>query len=185
MKSVPTRSPKRRGFTLMEMLVVLGILVLLAALVLPRMLGSKKEADITSTKIQIKALRECLKQYALHMRDFPTTEQGLVALIECPSDVNETVAARWQGPYIEDGEVPADPWGNPYMYEYPPTHGKGGSPDIWSMGPDGEDDTDDDVVSWNKDDSSDMGAGGAASSTTTTTPSSRSNPSSSTSGRSR
>jgi len=172
MKPVPTRPEKRRGFTLMEMLVVLGILVLLAALVVPRIIGVSKSADIKATQTQIKLLEECLQRYAQEMKEFPTTEQGLKALVECPSDVNETVAARWDGPYTQTGELPKDPWGNVYMYEYPPTHHKGGLPDIWSLGPDGEDGTDDDIVNWSKEESSGTGAG--ATTTTKSTPSGRS-----------
>ncbi len=179
MKPIPAGPRKRRGFTLMEMLVVLGILVLLLALVTPRILGTQKKADITTTQSQIKLLRACLQRYALDMKEFPTTEQGLKALIECPSDVSETSAARWAGPYTETGELPKDAWGNDFSYEYPPTRGKGDYPDIWSVGPDGEDGTDDDIVSWSKDESSETGTGASSTSTPATTTKS------STSGRSR
>jgi len=148
----------RRGFTLMEMLVVLGILVLLLAIVAPRILGTQKKADLQATEVQIKVLGRCLKQYAQDMKEYPATEQGLKALVEKPGDLKESLASRWDGPYIEDGELPKDPWNNDYQYEYPPTHGKGPGPDVWSFGPDGENGTDYDIVSWKKDDA----GGGAA-----------------------
>jgi len=145
------RNPvRRRGFTLVEMLVVLGIIVLLLALVVPRILGTQKQADVGYTQAQLKLLKACLQRYALDMKEFPTTEQGLQALVECPADVAETVAARWKGPYTDDAELPKDAWGNDYQYEYPPAQGKGEYPDIWSWGPDGEDGTEDDICSWKK-----------------------------------
>ena len=145
----------RRGFTLMEMLVVLGILAMLLALVVPRILGTQKKADISATQSQLKLLRGCLQRYVLDMKEFPSTEQGLKALIEESSDLSETKAKRWDGPYTESGELPKDPWDNDFQYEYPPKHGTADFPDIWSMGPDGEDGTEDDIVSWNKETSGD------------------------------
>ncbi len=139
---------RRGGFTLMEMLVVLGILVLLLAMVVPRVLGTQKKADITATKSQILFLNGCLQRYALDMKGFPTSEQGLKSLVASPANANGTAASRWGGPYTESGELPTDAWGNPYQYEYPATKGRGDRPDIWSYGPDGEDNTDDDIVSW-------------------------------------
>jgi general secretion pathway protein G len=151
-----------RGFTLMEMLVVLGILAVLLAMVVPRILGTQKKADISAAQSQIKLLRGCLQRYALDMKEFPTTEQGLQSLVEKPADLSEAVAARWDGPYTETGELPMDPWGNPFQYEYPPTHGTADAdyPDIWSWGYDREDGTEDDIVSWSKELSE--GGGGAA-----------------------
>ncbi len=168
-----------RGFTLMEMLVVLGILAMLMALVVPRILGTQAKADIQATKIQIKSLMECLKHYKLDMKEFPTTDQGLKALIEKPADLSDEKAARWDGPYTESKELPKDPWGHEYQYEYPPTHGSASDsttsdtsstgdttkanandyPDIWSFGPDGEDGTDDDIKSWTEVKDKDQAAG--------------------------
>ncbi len=83
------------------------------------------------------------------MRTFPSTEDGLQALIEAPSD--ERAARKWDGPYLDDDVLPVDPWDNPFEYEYPPTHNNRDFPDIWSLGPDGEADTDDDIVNWRQD----------------------------------
>jgi general secretion pathway protein G len=140
----------------MEMLVVLAILVLLVAMVAPRILGTQKKADINAAKTQVGLLKAALERYALDMKDFPTTEQGLKALLEPPADEgsvgeeSSSTASNWQGPYLNSTELPKDPWGNDYQYESPPTHGTGDYPDIWSYGPDREDGTEDDIVSWSK-----------------------------------
>jgi general secretion pathway protein G len=160
-----------RGFTLMEMLVVLGILAMLLALVVPRILGTQKKADVSTAQSQIKLLQKCLQGYFLDMKEFPTTDQGLKALIEKPSDLSDEAAKRWAGPYTDDGTLPKDPWGHEYQYEYPPTHGAADStqnaddtkktssanPDIWSFGPDGEDGTDDDICNWSQSQGKDQG----------------------------
>jgi general secretion pathway protein G len=163
-----------RGFTLMEMLVVLGILAMLLALVVPRILGTQSKADRQAAQIQIKSLTECLKHYKLDMKEFPSTDQGLKALVEKPADLSDDKAGRWEGPYTESKELPKDPWGHEYQYEYPPTHGSSDTassgsgdstkatndyPDIWSFGPDGEDGTDDDIKSWTETKDKDQGAG--------------------------
>lgn len=151
------------GITL-NALVLLPAAIAAVILVLP-MLGviavaggaahEASRANINHTKAQLGMFRTCLERYAVDMKDFPTTEQGLTALLEPPErqgSVREigsggsSPASRWDGPYIN--AMPCDPWGNEYHYEYPPTHGTGDYPDIWSFGPDGEDGTEDDIVSW-------------------------------------
>ena len=150
----------RRGFTLMEMLVVLAILVFLVSMVVPRVLGTQKKADLQSAKTQIGMLKGSLQHYALDCKTFPTTDQGLQALLAKPADLDDSVA--WGGPYIDSDSLPKDPWGHDYKYEYPPTHGTTADrPDIWSMGPDGQDGTDDDITSWTV--SSDSGSGTSSS----------------------
>jgi general secretion pathway protein G len=159
------RRARRQGFTLMEMLVVLAILVLLVAMVAPRILGTQKKADINAAKTQVGLLKSSLERYALDMKNFPTTEEGLQALLEAPAEEGsegaEGGATNWDGPYLNSTELPRDPWGNDYQYEYPPTHGTGDYPDIWSYGPDKEDGTEDDIVSWGK--SQEEGESGAPS----------------------
>jgi len=147
MKARKTQQSKRAGFTLIEMLVVLAILVLLMSMVGPRILGSRKKADINTAKSQIGMFQASLETYNLDMKPYPETEQGLTALVETPA--KDDTATKWDGPYITKSNIPKDPWGNDYQYEFPPTHGKDkDAPDIWSLGPDGEDGTEDDVVSW-------------------------------------
>lgn len=159
MKTKRTINRKRDGFTLIEMLVVLAILVLLMSMVGPRILGSRQKADISTAKSQIGMLQASLETYNIDMRTYPETEQGLVALVESPSESKETKGAKsgassnsgakWDGPYVAKSSIPKDPWGNEYQYEFPPTHGKDKSaPNIWSLGPDGEDGSEDDIVSW-------------------------------------
>lgn len=142
-----TRSNRRRqAFTLLELMIVLVILVLLFAMVGPRLLGSQKKADIKAAQTQIGSLEAALELYCVDMRTFPSSEDGLQALIEPPSD--ERAAAKWDGPYLDDDVLPVDPWDNAFEYEYPPTNNSRDFPDIWSIGPDGESDTDDDIGNW-------------------------------------
>lgn len=138
----------RHGFTLVEVLVVLAILVMLVGMVVPRILGTQKKADISGAKTQIGMFNAALEKYALDVKSFPTTEQGLGALLQKPADMEETI--KWDGPYLNAQELPKDPWGHDYHYEYPPTRGTLDRPDIWSSGPDGQDETEDDIVSWSK-----------------------------------
>jgi len=146
MKRNPTRNRRRGGFTLVEMLVVLGILVLLASMVLPRILSRQKSANVDIAKTQIHGgLKEALDLYHADCKDYPSTEEGLYALMECPPDLLDP--ALWKGPYLT-GAVPKDPWGNEYQYEYSP--GVDLDPRIWSFGPDGEDGTEDDICSWDR-----------------------------------
>ena len=142
------RRSSRRGFTLMEVLIVLAILVMLVGMVAPRFLGAQKQGEIRAAKTQIGLLQSSLEHYASDVKTYPTTEQGLGALISKPSDLEETITYR-DGGYLS-GDMPKDPWGQDYHYEYPPTHGTGDRPDIWSNGPDRVEGTDDDVTSWVK-----------------------------------
>jgi general secretion pathway protein G len=118
-----------RGFTLLELLVVLVILGLLVGYVAPRYFGQVGKSEIKVARAQIKALEDALDQYRLDVGRYPTTEQGLTALNTQPS--GET---RWQGPYLKKA-VPPDPWGNPYQYRAPGEHGE---VDVYSFGTDGQ-----------------------------------------------
>lgn len=140
---------QRQAFTLLELMIVLVILVLLFAMVGPRLLGSQKKADIKAARTQIGNLESALNLYAVDMRTFPPTDDGLKALISGPSD--ERAARKFEGPYLDDEVLPLDPWDNEYQYVYPPEHNRRDFPDIWSAGPDGEPDTEDDIVNWRAD----------------------------------
>ncbi|HJW01670.1 MAG TPA: type II secretion system major pseudopilin GspG [Azospira sp.] len=124
---IPVRC-QPRGFTLLELLVVVAIIGLLAGYVGPKYFGQIGKSEIKVAKAQIDGLEKALDQYRLDVGRYPTTEQGLNALVTAPAGVT-----RWQGPYLKKG-VPVDPWGTPYVYKAPGSHG---DVDIMSYGKDG------------------------------------------------
>ncbi len=124
-----TRTP--HGFTLIEIMVVVAILGILAALVVPKIMGRPDEARIVAAKQDITAIRQALNLYRLDNLRYPTTEQSLQALVEKPT--SGTIPNNWKpGGYLE--RLPSDPWGNPYQYLAPGVHGE---VDIFSLGADG------------------------------------------------
>lgn len=144
-----TRAANRRrarrdaGFTLIELLVVLVILGLLAGLVGPRVLNYLGGARSDTARLQIENFKSALDLYAIDTGRYPTTEQGLKALIADPGGVR-----GWKGPYLRSNDVPDDPWSQPYRYRAPGEHG---SYDLLSLGADGAEGgsaDDRDVVSW-------------------------------------
>lgn len=121
------------GFTLIELMVVIVILGILAGLILPRIMGRPAEAKQLKAKIQIQSLETALKLYKLDNGVFPTTEQGLMALVEQPQV--GVIPKKWrQGGYLEKGKVPKDPWENDFIYISPGIHGEY---DLVSYGGDG------------------------------------------------
>ncbi|KAF0844564.1 general secretion pathway protein G [Methylovorus glucosotrophus] len=140
--SLSSATPKSRGFTLLELLVVMVIIGLLAGYVGPKYFAQIGKSEVKTAKAQIDALGKALDQYRLDTGHYPTTEQGLAALNSAPSD-----EPKWQGPYLQK-TVPNDPWGKPYQYKYPGEHGEF---DLWSFGKDGQAGGNDefaDVVNW-------------------------------------
>lgn len=139
---------KQRGFTLIEIMVVVVILGMLATLVLPRVIGRQEEAMVTKAKVDISALSGALKLYKLDNFNYPTTDQGLESLVKKPEGDPE--AKNWKrGGYIE--RLPKDPWGNDYQYLAP---GEKMEFDLWSNGSDGQiggDEAAKDVANWNLD----------------------------------
>ncbi len=131
---------RKKGFTLLELLVVLVILSLLAALVIPRMMGTVDESKIKTAKIQLKEIKRALEMYKLDNGMYPTTEQGLEALVKEPEIPPKP--KHWKQ-YLET--LPKDPWGNDYIYIYPADNHPF---ELKSKGPDGELDTDDDISVW-------------------------------------
>lgn len=141
---------KEKGFTLIELMVVIVILGILAAIIAPRIVGRTDEAKVTESKVQIKNFETALKLYKLDNGFYPSTEQGLEALISKPEAGR--IPANWrEGGYLEKKKVPADPWGTPYVYASP---GQNGDYDILSYGADGVrggEGFDADLESWNLD----------------------------------
>src|SRR5919197_5647592 len=119
---------RTRGFTLLELLVVIVIIGLLAGYVAPRYFSQVGRSEIQVARAQIESLEKALDQYRLDTRHYPSAEQGLDALVSRPA--NEP---NWNGPYLKKG-VPSDPWGRPYVYRVP---GQKGEFDLFSLGRDG------------------------------------------------
>jgi general secretion pathway protein G len=137
------RNRRQAGVTLIEMMVVVTIIALFAALVLPRMLGTVDKGRKAAARAQINAYMTAVGSYKLDTGNYPTTEQGLQALRAKPENVN-----GWQGPYT-DKEISNDPWGHPFLYRFPGEHGD--EPDLISYGADGQpggDGINADIVSW-------------------------------------
>jgi general secretion pathway protein G len=130
-----TQKKKPGGFTLIELMVVIVILGILAGLVLPRFMGRTEEAKKTKARLQIENLEGALKLYKLDTGTYPTTEQGLDALVQKPS--TGAIPKNWrEGGYLEKAKVPEDPWGRPYVYISPGIKNK--DFDLKSLGADGE-----------------------------------------------
>ena len=134
---------RQRGFTLLEIMVVIVILGILASMVVPNLMGNKEKADRQKAVSDITALENALDMYKLDNSLYPNTEQGLDALVTKPTSQPEPRNYRDDG-YIK--RLPKDPWGNDYQLVSPGEHGK---IDVFSMGLDGEAGTDDDIGNWN------------------------------------
>ena len=126
---IPQKVQAARGFTLLELLVVMVIIGLLAAYVGPKYFSQVGRSEIRMAQSQIDSLEKALHQYRLDMGSYPSTEHGLAALMSSPN--NEP---RWHGPYLSK-TPPADPWGHPYVYKYP---GDNTEFDLFSYGKDGQ-----------------------------------------------
>jgi general secretion pathway protein G len=136
-----------RGFTLIELMVVIVILSILAVWVAPKIMGRPEQAKQVKAKVDIQGLETALKLYKLDNGSYPTTEHGLEALVSPPD--SGKAAKNWrEGGYVEKGKIPKDPWGNDFVYLSPGTQG---DYDIISYGADGEpggEDYDKDITNW-------------------------------------
>ena len=135
------RRSSTAAFTLVEMLLVLVILAVLAAIVIPKVSGRSQQAKITAAQSQISSIEMALDAFEVDTGFYPQGSAGLNALVDQPSN-----AQNWKGPYLKTG-VPADPWGNSYVYTYPGRNNAKGY-DLMSMGPDGRAGGDDDITNW-------------------------------------
>ncbi|MFY9704562.1 MAG: type II secretion system major pseudopilin GspG [Desulfobacterales bacterium] len=144
---IPRTLRGNRGFSLIELMVVVIILGILAMYIGPKLMGRTEQAKVVQTRVQIEGLETALKLYKLDNGVYPTTEQGLQALVERPETQN--VLQNWRkGGYLEKGKVPNDPWGNEFIYLSPGIHG---DYDITSYGADGVpggEDENKDINSW-------------------------------------
>lgn len=140
------RARRERGFTLIEIMVVVVIIGLLAAVIVPTVISKVDEARVAKAKQDIQSLETALTMFRLDNSKYPTTEEGLAALVTQPTDPS---IKHWKpGGYIE--RISKDPWGNDYQYVYPGTHGK--EYDLYSLGADGQpggDGINADIGNWN------------------------------------
>ena len=140
--SLQSHRTRSRGFTLLELLVVMVIIGLLAGLVAPRFFAQIGKSEVKTARAQLDGLEKSLEQYRIDVGAYPTTDQGLGALFERPAG-----NSKWSGPYIKKA-VPPDPWGNRYVYKAPGEHGDF---DLGSLGRDGKpggSGEDEDIVNW-------------------------------------
>ena len=137
------KSKTQSGFTLLELLVVLGIIAMLAGIVGPQVMKHLGESKTKAAKVQVEDFSAALDMYKLDMGKYPNSDQGLQALIEAPEG-----SKRWNGPYLRKAKTPADPWQNEYHYASPGAHGKF---DLFTYGADdkeGGEGEDQDINNW-------------------------------------
>jgi general secretion pathway protein G len=118
------------GYTLLELLVVMGILALLTAMATPQVMGYFSKAKTQTVQVQIQNIGTALELYYMENGSYPSADVGLKALVEAPAE-----APRWNGPYIKKAQNLVDPWGNPYQYNYPVANG---DYEVFSLGPKGK-----------------------------------------------
>jgi len=140
MKLASNQNRRSQGFTLVELLLVMMIIVTLAAVVLPKFAGRTEQAKTTAAKADIASMSLALDAFEVDTGSYPKSG-NLNLLVEQPTD-----ASGWKGPYLSKG-IPQDPWGNAYVYDYPGKHNANGY-DLMSNGPDSRAGTDDDINNW-------------------------------------
>lgn len=124
---------RARGFTLIEIMIVMVIIAMLAALVGPRVMGALGSSKVKATKIQIETLSNAADAFHLDTGRYPTQQEGLQVLVENPA---AAPIKSWRGPYLKKNRIPNDEWGNPFIYQIPSTHKM--PFDIYSLGADGK-----------------------------------------------
>jgi len=143
MDHLPGRKRRDAGFTLIEIMLVVIIIGVIAALVAPSLVGKAEKSRQTAAKADVRGgLATALGLYEQDTGSYPTTAEGLDALIKAPDGVT-----NWKGPYLTTSEIPADPWGRPYVYTCPGVHNTNGY-DLVSYGKDGKDGGGDDVANY-------------------------------------
>ena len=132
----------RQAFTLIELLLVLVILASLAAIVVPKFARRSEQARVTQATTQIAQFELALDAFEIDLGRYPTTTEGLAALVQKPAALD-----KWESPYLKRSTIPQDPWGNPYVYKQPGQHNEYGY-DLYCAGPDGQQNTSDDITNW-------------------------------------
>lgn len=140
--SKTTRICARGAFTLVEMLIVIALITVVGGISFYQMAGLFEGAKVDTEKTKVKSLSNALTLYSAKMGSYPSTEEGLNGLVSAPSDG----ADRWGGPYVQEDAL-KDSWGKNYQYRFPGTHNPK-SYDLWTLGPDGKDGTEDDIGNW-------------------------------------
>ena len=126
----PFKRRGQAGYTLLELLVVMGILAILTAVATPQLMGYFNKAKVQTSEVQIQNIGTALELYYLENGSYPSEAAGLKALVEAPSD-----APNWNGPYLKKAKNLLDPWGHPYQYAFP---GQAGGYEVYSLGPTGK-----------------------------------------------
>jgi len=140
------RRAARRGFTLLEILIALAILGLLVGLAVTNYDKILGDSSASAARLFVnESIKLPLTSYRIHMGDYPSTSEGLQALVTAPA----SRAGQWNGPYLSDARLPLDPWKEQYVYRYPGTKNKTGY-DIFSKGPDKAEGTQDDIGNWSE-----------------------------------
>ena len=140
----PNYSSVRSAFTLIELLLVLVILGILAAVIVPKFAGKSEMARKTAAKHDISTINGALDAFNVETGRYPTSEEGLGGLIHNPGNLK-----NWNGPYLKEGTSLNDPWGNPYVYRYPGTQ-NANSYDLFSTGQDGKDSSGNEINNWSQ-----------------------------------
>jgi general secretion pathway protein G len=158
MNKFSIRRVSHEGFTLIEVLLVIGLLVLLAGVGVVAFGKIKQGADRDATLVKVKATLEAVNLFQSQMNRYPTKDKGLTELIQPPDDENEKT--MWHGPYLQDGKIPLDPWGVELKYDLVDDTSSAGTanggtptqvPHVWSTGPSKTDGADDNIKSWTED----------------------------------
>lgn len=141
-QTTPASKRARKGFTLLEIVIAIALLAIIVGTVVTNVEGifSSGQESVATMFVE-ETIKVPLMQYRINMGSYPTTEQGLQALVVAPDSGRE----RWKGPYLD--KLPEDPWKKPYQYRYPGVKNPNGY-DVWSMGKDGQDGTEDDIGNW-------------------------------------
>lgn len=160
------RRAARRAFTLIEVMIVIAIILALSALVGVALFSRQKEAKSSLAQIDMNTIKKGMQQFYLDFDRFPTDEEGLAVLWSKESLTGDGDQAKWKK-YLEE-PMPNDRWGHPWGYRQTSEHGDDTKYDLWSVGPDGQEGTDDDITSWPKDSADSGGSSNAKSSSSTT-----------------